>query len=242
MSKVDWTVWQKPEVAGAFADRRANLPGATLQFDVLRRLTAAVKHEPLCVLDIGCGDGALLAKVMESRRVSHAVALDGSAAMLQRARKRFAKNDDVKFVQADFNDANWPAKLPAEPFDVIVSGFAIHHSEDEQKRQIYAQIFQLLAPGGVFVNIEHVASATPFGERLWNRAWTEYDVAYRRASGEQIEFDAVLAEFLASDQRAANRLTPVETQLQWLREIGFADVDCYCKYLELAVLAGYRRS
>jgi ubiquinone/menaquinone biosynthesis C-methylase UbiE len=204
-------------------------------------LVAEVKCEPLRVLDIGCGDGALLAKVMESRRVSHAVALDGSAAMLQRARERFAKNDDVKFVQADFNIADWTAKLSDEKFDAVVSGFAIHHSEDEQKRRVYEQIFQLLAPGSVFVNIEHVASATPFGERLWDRAWTEYDVAYRRANGEQIEFDAALAEFLAGDQRAANRLTPVETQLQWLREIGFADVDCYCKYLELAVLAGYRR-
>ena len=40
--------------------------------------------------------------------------------------------------------------------------------------------------------------------------------------------------------KAANRLAPLETQLAWLREIGFRDVDCYWKQFELAVMAGYK--
>jgi hypothetical protein len=40
--------------------------------------------------------------------------------------------------------------------------------------------------------------------------------------------------------KAANILAPVEAQCDWLREIGYEDVDCYFKVLELAVFGGRR--
>jgi hypothetical protein len=32
----------------------------------------------------------------------------------------------------------------------------------------------------------------------------------------------------------------METQVNWLREIGFTDVDCYWKWLELALMIGVK--
>ena len=38
----------------------------------------------------------------------------------------------------------------------------------------------------------------------------------------------------------SDKVLPMETQLNWLREIGFVDVDCYWKWLEMALLIGYK--
>jgi ubiquinone/menaquinone biosynthesis C-methylase UbiE len=242
MSYTDWKVWRDPAVVARFTDRRrGGLLGGDVQLETMLRLVAAVGATAPVVLDLGCGDGVLLETIMAAYPDATGVALDGSAAMLERARARLGDTGRVQFVQADFNDAAWSDALHGGvTFDAVVSGFAIHHSEDMRKRELYAEVFGLLKPGGVFINVEHVASATPRGEQFFEEAWVENVARFRRENGEHVDYAAALAEFRARPDKAANRLAPVETQLSWFREIGFADVDCYWKQFELAVLAGYR--
>jgi len=94
----------------------------------------------------------------------------------------------------------------------------IHHLEHERKRSLYREIFELLNQGGAFANFEHVASPT---QRL--------HVAFFEAIGEQIQHED-----------PSDHLLDVHTQLGWLREIGFDDVDCYWKWLEMALLVGVK--
>ena len=166
------------------------------------------------VLDLGTGNGRLLALVKSwiSAAGVESVAVDFSPAMLEAVAQRFAGDSSVKVVAHNLDQP-----LPAlGKFDAVVSSFAIHHVVHPRKRALYAEIFSLLDPGGVFCNLEHVASPTP---RLHEE--------FLHSIGYTVE-----------TEDPSNKLLDMETQLQWLREIGFVDVDCQWKWRELALLVG----
>ena len=166
------------------------------------------------VLDLGTGDGRLLSLVLAHCADATGLGVDSSETMLEAARHRFQGDDRVAIPRHDLNDS----LLQLGRFDVVVSSFAIHHCADTRKRAIYDEVFRLLEPGGVFLNLEHVSSATP---ALHQRFLDELGIT-------------------PEQEDAGNILLDTQSQLRWLREIGFVDVDSYWKWLELSLFGGIR--
>lgn len=205
--------WQTVEHALSYLARADKLPHRTEgERELLDQIPIGTKR----VLDLGTGDGRLLALVKLERPNIQGVALDFSEPMLEQARKRFADDEHVQVLKHDFS---YP--LPCESlgcFDAVVSSLAIHHLEHPRKKQLYREIFCLLNHGGVFCNLEHVSSPT---------------------LNVHLKF-LVRISSTPDKEDLSNKLLDVETQLDWLRQIGFVDVDCYWKWLELALLAAYK--
>jgi len=167
------------------------------------------------VLDVGTGDGRLIQLVRSVHPPAAAVGVDFSPPMLAAAARRFEGAPATELVVHDLT-----RPLPdLGSFDLIVSGLAIHHLDDERKRTLYGEVHDRLEPGGRFLNLEHVASATP---RL--------HAAFLAAIGEAPE-----------DEDPSDRLVSVCRQTEWLCELGFDDVDCHWKWRELALFGGRRR-
>ncbi len=204
--------WTKPEHVEAYLARMKDIPH---RVEGESTLLSEVPVRSKRVLDLGCGNGHLLDLVLAHCPDATGVGLDFSPTMLEQARDRFANDRRVTFVEH-----NMDQPLPdIGSFDCVVSSFAIHHCEHVRKRELYAEVFALLETQGAFCNLEHVAS--PNG-RIHDR--------FIEAMGMTPE-----------DEDPSNKLLDVETQLRWLREIGFGDVDCFWKWRELALISGSKR-
>ena len=162
--------------------------------------------------------------------------------MIDEARDQLAsRGGNCHFVVADLADPAWLSSAAADgPFDLVVSGYAIHHLTDERKRRLYGEVFDLLKPGGLFVNTEHVKSATIWGEHIFDELMIDSLFAYHSERGSEKTRDEIAEEFVHRPDKAANILAPVEDQCEWLRSCGFVDVDCNFKLFELAIFGGRR--
>jgi SAM-dependent methyltransferase len=203
--------WTKAEHALAYLAQLSDVPHRQAgEATLLEEVPAGTRR----ILDLGCGNGHLLAIALAHCPQASGVGLDFSATMLEEAGKQFAGNSRVKLVEHNL-DAPLP---PLGRFDAVVSSFAIHHCEDDRKRQLYREVWDVLEPGGVFCNLEHVASPT-----------VRIHLQFLNAMGT-----------LPEEEDLSNKLCDVATQLCWLREIGYADVDCHWKWRELALLVGHK--
>jgi SAM-dependent methyltransferase len=208
--------WVQPERVDDYL--RREIPYRDLAEEML---VAALPERVERFADLGCGDGRLLALVREHFPTAAAIGLDSSPAMLARAERRFSGEDGVELLEADLAEpleailggASALRAATSGQLDLIVSGLAMHHLEDERKRSLFAEVATLLRPGGVFANLDLVRAATP---RLHER--------FRREIG-RVEDDP------------SDRLAELGEQLQWLRDVGFTAVECHFKWLELSLIA-----
>jgi len=207
----DVNLWSSAEHALDYLGRADTIPH---RVEGEATLLEFLPPHPKRVLDLGSGGGRLLGLVKAARPDAEFVALDFSETMLETLRSQFASDPKVDVVAHDLS-----GPLPdLGKFDAVVSSFAIHHLHHERKRTLYQEICAALLPSGVFCNLEHVASPTV---RLHDQFLQKLNLT-------------------RETEDPSNKLLDLRTQLNWLCEIGFEDVDCHWKWRELALFVGVR--
>ncbi len=176
------------------------------------------------ILDLGAGTGLFSEFVLQKYPNAKITLVDLSQRMLDIAQKRFSSNENISIIQQDFTTFKGE-KL----YDAVISSLAIHHLEDKAKAELYNRIFSFLKSDGIFINAEQVAGESEYFSRLYDKEWRE-KVEASNLSREDIDTSY---ERIKLDKR-----TPVSTQIKWLRDAGFKEVDCLYKYYDFAVLYG----
>jgi ubiquinone/menaquinone biosynthesis C-methylase UbiE len=115
------------------------------------------------VLDVGAGYGLFAEEVLKAFPRARITLQDFSDPMLKRARERLARyGDAIAYIKADLTDPAWISKVGG-PFDLAVSSLAVHNVDSaELIRASYRAIYQLIKPGGVFLDYD-LAGLVPGG-------------------------------------------------------------------------------
>ncbi len=236
-------VWQGAALVRTYLDGiRGGIPFGSEQIEMMLRVIEGRGTAVRSFADLGCGGGTLAQALLTRYPDARATLVDFSEPMLAAARAQLATHRPAPhFAAADLASPDWRG-VTAEraPFDIVVSGYAIHHLPDMRKRELYGEIFDLLVPGGMFINVEHVASRTPWIEGIADELMVDSLYAFQIKQQTGRSREQVAQEFVHRPDKSANILAPVEVQCEWLRARGYEDVDCYFKVFELAVFGGRR--
>lgn len=175
------------------------------------------------VADLGAGPGVLSEMVLKRFPRSRVLVFDLVEKMVNLAREKldpFSERVEYQvgdLVSDDFGDG----------FNLVISGLAIHHLEDEEKRSLFRRIHAALRSGGLFLNRDIVSGATERLSATYENLWR----LYVRSMGED---DAALMERYHAEDIPAS----LEDQLVWLRQAGFSDVACHWQRLNFAIYGG----
>lgn len=177
--------------------------------------------------------------------------MDLDPALLAIARGTFEGDDRVSFVTADLKDPDWPALLPYDSYDAVLTATALHWLHSEPLAALYGRVAGLVRDGGVFMNADHmIDESTPrinAAERALRHA--RMDQAKRDGALDWAEWwqlaqaDPVLAgptarRFEIYGEHADGDMPSAAWHARVLREIGFGEARAvWCSPSDTLLLA-----
>lgn len=201
-----------------------------LSLDLIAEAAAATNPSAQAILDVGCGAGNYVLKVLERLPNLAVTLLDLSQPMLERAQSRVAvlSPGPVQTLQVDIREV----ELGEAQFDIILAAAVLHHLRtDEEWQAVYAKLYRALRPGGTLWVYDLVQHALPALEAQMTRRYTHY-----------------LDELGGPDYRTKvlgwieqeDTPRPLAFQLQVMQAVGFTQVEILHKHLCFAAFGGQK--
>ncbi len=227
---------------GTYEEAFGTVPLAIEQIDTLLRLLSARGGELHSFLDLGCNDGVLAAAILGEYPQATGVVIDRTERPIEAARHQLNMHGaQLHFAVANISQPGWERAISGCGFfDAVIAGFATQGLPAPRKRALFGEIHHLLNPGGLFILVEHAASATRWTQELLDDCMIDavFGEQLRKSGG--IPRAQVARDFFASGASVVTDGAPLEVQCDWLKEAGFHSVDCYLRVSEMAVFGGQK--
>jgi tRNA (cmo5U34)-methyltransferase len=228
--------WESQE-AVEYYSRTADLfvPGRREMVSLISRLATENASETPRILDLGCGSGDVTAGILRYRPHAYALLVDISEEMIRLSRDRFQKDPDIRILRHNLNEELLDA-TPERQFDAVVSCLALHHTAFEKRVGLYRSIWEVLKPGGLFINGDQFKSESPVIDQWEFDSWIEGTVSRMRDQGTPQTFDEVKNTQLGICRTMEDKPGTVWEMQNDMREAGFSTVDCVWKLQNFAIL------
>ena len=234
--------WTDPDYIDWWLKKRAwKGPIREMQAEMAARMIPYPLDRAIRVLDLCAGFGALAIVILKSRPKAKALCIDRSEEMTKLGRQRAAAfADRIEFARASLDTGDW-RKLITGTYDAVVSAQAlIRFTTATQRKSLYKEIFDIVTPGGCFINVDDVCAPTPGLRKRYNAALKQWlDSHIQEASRGTPQF-VKYEEDAPGNYCEPSKDGFLDQELSWLREAGFEDVDCFWKFGVMTVYGGFR--
>lgn len=207
-------------------NRRRFIPCFDDYYENTTKFIAANIKEPKRILDLGAGTGLLSYYWYRNFPQAEYVLVDIADEMLNVARNRFLGLENVHCQVMDYSK-----ELPDGEYDVIASALSIHHLEYEDKKELFARIYNKLPDGGLFINYDQFCGGSKEMNSWFDSYW-ESQLENSGLTEKDIE--------LWRERRMLDRECSVEEETDMLRECGFKEVKCVYSNLKFSVIAAVK--
>lgn len=225
------------------------------RFDTMLRVLELLGHREPVVLDLASGAGSISARLVQRFPRATVVAVDKDPVLLQLARDTVGTSERVSVLEVDLADPGWATKLASSRFDAVLSSTALHWLSPAELAQTYLQLADLLPPGAVFLNADHLrydpvshnslvglaraddeatqAQAVERGVETWGAWW---------AAVEAVPAYAGLVQARRQTWEAKTRSRPATLgfHLSALRSAGFAEAATIWQHFDDYIVYGRR--
>ncbi|MEH1165048.1 class I SAM-dependent methyltransferase [Micromonospora sp. CPCC 205539] len=231
---VDSSAWQE----SWDRQQEAYLPDREHRFAaMLDAVDATVDGRPPRVLDLAGGTGTISLRALARFPTAEVTLVDLDPALLAIARASLA--DRATIVTADLSTPNWRSSLPHRDYDAVLTATALHWLPADRLSRLYGEINDVLRPGGIFVNADHMPDDTlpELTKRLAARAHSQRAARYAAGAAlswsqwwERAGADPVLGPLVVQRQaiyptgHSPEWTPPVSWHLTALGTAGFTEV------------------
>jgi tRNA (cmo5U34)-methyltransferase len=235
-------LWGNPDYIEWWLKKRAwKGPIRDMQAEMAVRMIPHPLDRAIRLLDLCAGFGALAISILKSYPKAKALCIDVSEAMTKLGRERTAGfGERIEFVQASLNTDDW-LKFITGTYDAVVSAQALtRFMSPARRKSLYKEIFNIVTPGGCFINADDVCAPTPALRKRYNAALNQWLEGYiQEASGDTPQFLKYREDSPVKDSELCSDGV-LDQELSWLREAGFEDVDCFWKFGMMTIYGGFR--
>lgn len=152
-SQVNWQHW----LHRWNVQQSGYLPLREERFQVMLDALALTLPESFVALDLACGPGAISQRLLQRFPNARCIAVDYDPVLLAIGQGGVGTmNDRLRWVEADLAQEDWIKLLGDTQVDAVLSTTTLHWLSIDQLVKLYQQLGQLVRPGGVFLNGDHL--------------------------------------------------------------------------------------